>query len=286
MDSVLEVKDLRKEYKEFTLDNISFNIAKGSIMGFIGQNGAGKSTTIKLIMNVINKTSGEIKILGVDNNEEVKKVKNKVGFVYDENYYYEDLTLIDMKRIVSMFYKEWDNNIFNKYLKIFNLNPQKKIKELSKGMKMKYGLALALSHNAELIIMDEPTSGLDPVFRDELLEILSYLRLEKKISIFFSTHITTDIEKIADSITFIDKGKLIFSLPKDEIFRRYALVGGKSELLNADSEKLFLGIKKNILGFEALTNNILKVKELMGNSLEIRKPSLEEIMLYTIREEI
>ena len=255
-------------------------------MGFIGQNGAGKSTTIKLIMNVINKTSGEIKILGVDNNEEVKKVKNKVGFVYDENYYYEDLTLIDMKRIVSMFYKEWDNNIFNKYLKIFNLNPQKKIKELSKGMKMKYGLALALSHNAELIIMEEPTSGLDPVFRDELLEILSYLRLEKKISIFFSTHITTDIEKIADSITFIDKGKLIFSLPKDEIFRRYALVGGKSELLNADSEKLFLGIKKNILGFEALTNNILKVKELMGNSLEIRKPSLEEIMLYTIREEI
>ncbi|EET84215.1 ABC transporter related protein [Clostridium carboxidivorans P7] len=185
MSNILEIKNLRKEYKGFTLDNINFNLPKGFIMGFIGPNGAGKSTTIKLIMNLIKKNSGEIKIFGLDNIKNEKDIKQKIGFVYDENYFYEELTLTEMKNLIAPFYKNWNNAAFNKYMSDFNLPEKKKVKELSKGMKMKFSLAIALSHKAELIIMDEPTSGLDPIFRSEMLDILYSIIQDENKGILF-----------------------------------------------------------------------------------------------------
>jgi ABC-2 type transport system ATP-binding protein len=207
MAPVLEVTNLKKKFKDFTLKNINFTLEKGYIMGFIGPNGAGKSTTIKLIMNLLKKDDGEIKIFGLDNIKYEKEVKNRIGFVFDENYYYEELTVMEMKSVIAPFYKNWNDSIFNKYIKEFSLPPKTKIKELSKGMKMKLSIAVALSHDAELLIMDEPTSGLDPIIRSELLDILTFLIQDENKSVFFSTHITSDLDKIADYITFINNGK-------------------------------------------------------------------------------
>ena len=256
MKYILEVNELRKEFKDFTLDNISFNLEPGYIMGFIGPNGAGKSTTIKLIMNLLKKNSGEIKVFGKDHIKYEKEIKDRIGFVYDQNYYYEDLTINQMKSIVASFYSRWDDAQFNYYLKEFNLNPKSKIKTLSKGMKMKFSLAVALSHHADLIIMDEPTSGLDPVFRREVLDILYDIIQDENKSIFFSTHITTDLEKIADYITFINNGKIVFSKSKDEIMESYAIVKGGLELLDGDTRNKFIGLREGKFGFEGLTDDI------------------------------
>ncbi|MBX4263705.1 ABC transporter ATP-binding protein [Clostridium estertheticum] len=283
MDNILEIKNLNKSYKDFTLDNLTFNVERGSIMGFIGPNGSGKSTTIKLLMNLIKKNSGDINIFGLDNIKHNKEIKQKIGFVYDENYFYEELNIIEMKNILRPFYKSWNDTLFEKYIKEFELPKKNKIKNLSKGMKMKFSLALALCHNAELIIMDEPTSGLDPVFRSELIDILYNVIQDENVSIFFSTHITTDLEKIADYITFINKGKLVFSRTKDEIIENYGMVKGSKELLDNDIRREFVSIKENSFGFEALTKDITKAREIFKGRGIIEKASLEDIMVYTVR---
>lgn len=283
MDYILEVNNLRKEFKNFTLDDISFNLEPGFIMGFMGPNGAGKSTTIKLIMNLLKKNGGEIKVFGKDNIKYEKEIKDRIGFVYDENYYYEDLTINQMKSIVASFYSRWNDNQFNHYIKEFDLNPKAKIKTLSKGMKMKFSLAIALSHNADLIVMDEPTSGLDPVFRREILDILYNIIQDDSKSIFFSTHITTDLEKIADYITFINKGKVVFSKPKDEILENFVIVKGGTELLNRDTKKEFIGLRETKVGFEGLVDNRDKVNRIFGSKVLIEKASLEDIMVYSVR---
>ncbi|MCB2306778.1 ABC transporter ATP-binding protein [Clostridium estertheticum] len=286
MDNILEIKNLNKSYKDFTLDNLTFNVERGSIMGFIGPNGSGKSTTIKLIMNLIKKNSGDINIFGLDNIKHNKEIKQKIGFVYDENYFYEELNIIEMKNILRPFYKRWNDTFFEKYIKEFELPKKNKIKNLSKGMKMKFSLALALCHNAELIIMDEPTSGLDPVFRSELIDILYNVIQDENVSIFFSTHITTDLEKIADYITFINKGKLVFSRTKDEIIENYGMVKGSKELLDNDIRREFVSIKENSFGFEALTKDITKAREIFKGRGIIEKASLEDIMVYTVRGKV
>lgn len=286
MENILEVIGLNKSYREFSLNNISFSLKPGYIMGFIGPNGAGKSTTIKLIMNLIKKDSGNINVFGLDHIKHDKEIKSRIGFVYDENYFYEDLTIGEMKNILAPFYKSWDNKIFNKYIKDFELPSNKKIKELSKGMKMKFSLAIALSHKAELIIMDEPTAGLDPVFRSELLDILYNIIQDENISIFFSTHITTDLEKIADYITFINRGEIVFSETKDKVLENYALVKGSKALLDSDIRKEFIAIRENSFGFEGLTNNPKNIKLLFKQDIVIEKPSLEDIMVYTVRGNI
>jgi len=283
MDYILEVEKLRKEFKNFTLDNISFKLEPGYIMGFIGPNGAGKSTTIKLIMNLLKKDGGSIKIFGKDHVKYEKEIKNRIGFVYDENYYYEDLTINSMKSIVASFYSNWDDNQFNKYMKEFDFNPKAKIKTLSKGMKMKFSLAVALSHNADFIIMDEPTSGLDPVFRREILDILYSVIQDERRSILFSTHITTDLEKIADYITFINKGKIVFSQSKDEILQNYAIVKGGLDILDQDKRREFIGLRETKVGFEALTDNMDKMRRMFGNKVLIERATLEDIMVYSVR---
>ncbi|WP_035288860.1 ABC transporter ATP-binding protein [Clostridium sp. KNHs214] len=287
MENILEIKNVTKEYKNFTLKNINFNLPKGYIMGFIGPNGAGKSTTIKLVMNLIRKNSGEIKIFGLDHIKHEKTIKDRIGFVYDENYYYEDLTINEIRNIIKPFYSKWSDEVFNKYIKDFNLNPKCKIKSLSKGMKTKFALAVALSHQAEFIVMDEPTAGLDPIFRREILDILYDLIQDEQRSIFFSTHITTDIEKISDYITFINNGEIIFSKEKDEILEKYALVKGTREIakdiINGGNREQFIGIKENSFGFEGITMDKEGARRKYGDKIIIEKPSLEDIMLYTVR---
>ncbi|MCK9268057.1 MAG: ABC transporter ATP-binding protein [Alkaliphilus sp.] len=283
MDHILELNNVSKKYKEFQLNNISFNLEKGYIMGLIGPNGAGKSTTIKLIMNLIKKDSGEIKIFGKDYKKDEIAVKERIGFVYDENYFYEDLNLLEMKNIIAPFYKNWDEEAFQKHIKVFNLPLKRKIKELSRGMKMKYSLALALSHKADLIIMDEPTSGLDPIIRNELLGILYDVIQDEEKGILFSTHNTTDLDKIADYITFINNGEMVFSESKDEIMNKYKIIKGGKEILTDDIRKSLIGIKEHNYGFEALTTNSVLLKREFKDEIIIENATLGDIMIYIVR---
>ncbi len=286
MEQILELNQLTKRYKEFSLKDLSFSLERGYIMGFIGPNGAGKSTTIKLIMNLIRKDGGEIKVFGKDHLQYEKEIKEKIGFVYDENYYYEDLNLREMKNIIASFYKNWDEKCFEKYIKLFGLSLKLKIKELSKGMKMKYSLALALSHHAELIIMDEPTSGLDPIVRSELLEILHEIIQDERKSILFSTHITKDLDKVADYITFINDGNLVFSQSKDEIVESYSIIKGDNNILNEEIRKHILGVKQHNFGFEALVKNNNNLVKSLKDSVIYERPTLDDIMIYTVRGNI
>lgn len=283
MNKIIEILNLSKNYKNFQLKNINFSLESGYIMGLIGPNGAGKTTIIKLIMNLIRKDSGEIKLFGLNQDSHQKEIKSRIGFVYDESHYYEELTVEKNSRIISPFYKDWDEDVFQQYLRRFEINPKMKVKQLSKGTKMKFSLAVALSHNADLIIMDEPTSGLDPVFRREILDILYSIIQDENKSILFSTHITTDLDKIADYITFVHQGSIIFSKPKDEILENYRLVKGGLDILENANVNSFVGIRKNNYGFEGLTNQPQEIRKIFGDKIVIEKPTLEDIMVYTVR---
>lgn len=282
MNNVLEINNITKDYKKFKIDNISFNLPKGYIMGFIGANGAGKTTTIKLILNMIKRDSGEIKVFGLDNIREEERIKEQIGVVFDECYYLEDWTLNDVEKAVSMFYKNWNSSIYEKYLKEFNLARDKKVKDLSRGMKMKLMIAVAFSHEAKLLILDEPTSGLDPVARDEFLDILrDYIEDEEK-SVIFSSHITSDIEKIADYITYINNGKIIFTGEKDEFLEKYCIIKGGKEDITESQKKEIIGLRIHSTGFEGL----IELKKAVGFSSKviIEKASLDEIMIYMNKE--
>lgn len=286
MDNVIELRNVNKTFKGFRLENLSMDVKQGFVTGFIGANGAGKSTTIKIIMNLLRPDYGEVKVFGLDYKHHEKAIKERIGFVFDDNVFYEQVTLNEMKRIIAPAYKQWDDTKFNYYIKKFELPLKKKMKTFSKGMKMKASLAFALSHHAELIIMDEPTSGLDPVFRRELLELLHDLMVNGDKTIFFSTHITTDLDRLADYISFIQDGKLIFTKELYKIEEEYAIVKGPTELLDADTEKEFIAVRKANTGFEALTSNIQSVKGVFGEEVIIDRPSLEDIMYYTKRGEV
>lgn len=285
MDSILKVEGLNRSFGEFQLKDVSFSLPRGYIMGFIGPNGAGKTTTIKLIMNLVNRERGEISIFGQDNIKNEKEVKQRIGFVYDENHYYDFLSLQEMKNIIAPFYRDWDEALYQRYLKIFELPARKKIKDLSRGMKMKFSLALALSHRAELIIMDEPTSGLDPVFRSELLEILQNEIQDENRGILFSSHITSDLERIADYICFINNGQIVFSQTCDELREKYLLVKGPLDLLDEPARQLMLNIKENDFGFEGLSDQPERIRRLLGNQALYESPSLDQIVLYTVRRD-
>jgi ABC-2 type transport system ATP-binding protein len=280
MTPLLEIKNLRKNYTAFSLKDISFTLERGFIMGFIGPNGAGKSTTIKLILNLIKKDGGEIKIFGKDNIKNEREVKNKIGFVLDESYYYEDVTLLEMKNIVAPFYKEWDDEVFHRHLKNFNLPAEKKIKELSKGMKMKYSLAIALSHHADLLIMDEPTSGLDPLVRSELLDILTELIQDENKGVLFSTHITSDLDKVADYVALIRDGEIVLNDSKDDILERHGLVKGPKEILKQLDSDNVIGVRENRYGFEALVLDKNRVLKRFKEGVMTEKPTLDDILIY------
>ncbi|MBS4205930.1 ABC transporter ATP-binding protein [Lederbergia citrea] len=283
MENIIEINGLSKKFKDFELKNVSFNFKKGYIMGLIGPNGAGKSTLIRCLMDLMQIDNGEIKLFGTTHSENTKEIKQRIGFVYDDSHFYEDLTLEKNKRIIAPFYRDWDEKAFKAYTVKFDLPMKKKVKHLSKGMKMKFAIAISLSHHPELVILDEPTSGLDPVFRRELLDILLEIIQDENKSIFFSTHITTDLEQIADYITFINNGELIFSKEKDEIFKEYRLVKGPRDLCKNIESLEPVGVRKTDVGFEALVTNLEKADSHLLQQLYIERPSLEDIMYYTVR---
>ena len=281
MENVIEIQNVHKSFEGFQLKDLTLTVKKGFVTGFIGGNGVGKSTTIKLIMNLLQPDSGTISVFGLNYKEHEKEIKQRIGFVYDEIVFYDHLTLAEMKEIVKRSYVNWDDQLFNDYVKTFNLPLTKKIKSFSKGMMMKASLSIALSHHAELIIMDEPTSGLDPIFRRELLDILHQLMQDGNKTIFFSTHITTDLDTIADYITFIHQGEHIFTKELYQIEEEYAIVKGGLDLLDQETEKEFISIRKSNYGFEALTANKARAEEIFGEMVLIEKPTLEDIMYYT-----
>ncbi|WP_306008762.1 ABC transporter ATP-binding protein [Bacillus sp. MMSF_3353] len=281
MNAVLEVKNLNKAYDNFSLKDVTFSLNQDCITGFIGTNGSGKTTTIKAILGLVLKDSGEINFLEKDIDKHERKSKNKIGVVLDEGYFYDELTLKEMKNVIAPSYTEWDEQVFLKYIKQFNLNLGQKISTLSKGMRMKFAVALALSHHADLLIMDEPTSGLDPLVRSELIDILLDFMKEPGKSVFFSTHITSDLDKIADMIILIDDGQILIDEEKDALVESHALVKGDNQLINNQTEKLFLNLSQTKYGFEGITHKIDDVCRLMPGVL-MERPTIENIMLSYI----
>ncbi|WP_067838168.1 ABC transporter ATP-binding protein [Amphibacillus sediminis] len=280
MEHVVELKNVTKKFKGFSLKPINLQVRRGFVTGFIGANGAGKSTTIKMMMNLLKPDAGKVKLFGLDYQTHERAIKERIGFVYDGNVFYEGLNLKDIKRIVGPAYKRWDDKVFYRYVEQFELPLNKAIKTFSKGMQMKASLAIALSHHAELIIMDEPTAGLDPIFRRELLDLLQEIMLDGSRTIFFSTHITTDLDRIADYIAFINNGEMMFNQSIHDIAENYQLVKGGVDLLDRDTEKAFVHIHRTSTGFQALTDNIEAVKKTFGDSVVMERASLEDMMYY------
>lgn len=285
MKNVLEIKNLRKDYGDFRLKDVSFSVPRGYIMGLIGPNGAGKTTTIKAILNQIRRDAGEILLWGKDNVQHEIELKNRIGVVLDEGYFYGHLSLKRMKALIAPFYRTWDEREYRRRIADFRLDEGRKISELSKGMRMKYAIALALSHGADLLIMDEPTSGLDPMVREELLELLRRMIQDENKAVFFSTHITSDLDKVADRIALIHDGKLLFNKTKDELMDAHALVKGPLPLLTGPAEALFVGIRKSDYGFEALTNDRAAARRLLGEGAVFERASVEDLMLYYVRRD-
>ncbi|MDG5786145.1 ABC transporter ATP-binding protein [Evansella sp. AB-P1] len=280
MENIVDLKNVSKTFKGFSIENINLQLKQGFVTGFIGANGAGKSTTIKMMMNLLKPDSGEIKLFGLNYKEHEKEIKERIGFVYDGNVFFEGLNLKDIKRIVGPAYKQWDDTLFKQYVEKFELPLNKPMKTFSKGMQMKASLAIALSHHAELIIMDEPTAGLDPIFRRELLDLLQELMMDSNRTIFFSTHITSDLDRIADYIAFIQHGDLVFHKSIHDVAENYAIVKGAIDLLDSDTEKAFIRVRRTPTGFQALTDNTATVKDTFGDTVVIDRASLEDIMYY------
>lgn len=279
MNYVLEVNNLTKTYgKKQILNQVQFQIYEGCITGFIGINGAGKTTTIKSLLGLIKPEQGEIKIFGMDLKEHEKEIKERIGVVFDNGYLYDDLSILDMKRILASAYKDWDEGKFQNFMERFSLNTKEKIRNLSKGMRMKCALAYALSHHADLLIMDEPTSGLDPRVRKQLLDILKEFVEEEGKSVFFSTHITNDLDKVADEIVMIHEGKILFQEEKDSLLDKHALVKGDKKWLDQNTRGFFLNLEEKGFHFEGITDHRKQIRELMPEAV-IEKPNMEDIML-------
>ena len=279
----IEMSDIKKSFKDFTIENFNLKVEKGFITGFIGPNGSGKTTTIKLIMNLIKPENGNIKIFGKDvrNNEE--EIRERIGFVYAENTYYDHLTVKQTGDLIAPFYRKWDTDVFLSYVTLFQLPKNKKVKKLSTGMKVKLSLAIALSHSADLIILDEPTSGLDPIVRSEVLNILHEIILDENKTVLFSSHITSDLDKIADTIAFINDGKLVFNQAKDDILLKYKIVKGPSSILDNELRSLLISYHETPVGFEGLSFHYETFVELFGDQILIEPASLEEIVVYIVK---
>ena len=278
---ILEVRDLCKRYPGFQLADVSFTLPRGYIMGLIGPNGAGKTTTLKLILGALHRDGGTIRAFGLDPAREGAALRSRIGFVHDEPRFYRQLTLAQNAALVARFYRTWGDEEFRRLAVAFELPLDKRFGDLSHGNKTKFALALALSHRAELVVLDEPTSGLDPVFRRDLLDTLTELLQNERASILFSTHITSDLERIADYITLIQDGRIVFSEAKDEILERWALVKGGLEQLESLPPNYFRGLHRGAHGFEALTDDATAARRQLGDSVVIDRATLDDVVLYT-----
>jgi ABC-2 type transport system ATP-binding protein len=277
---VLSVSNLNKKYEAFQLKDVSFSMEPGRIMGFIGRNGAGKTTTMKSMLNLVHTEGGSIRFFGMEMKEHEFEIKQRISCIFGAANYYVQSKLGTIADVYRRFYKTWDDAVYQSYLKDFELDPQKKIKQLSQGMSIKFALALALSHHAELLILDEPTSGLDPVSRDELLSIFEQIVDQEGVSILFSTHITSDLDKNADDITYIKNGQIVASQEKECFVDSYRLVEGSSERLPEPFKQKLVGYHERKGEFSGLLRKG-DLAELQG--LKISPADLEAIMVYTER---
>ncbi len=282
-ENAVEIKNVTKRYDGFTLDNITFNVPKGSIMGFVGQNGAGKTTTIRSMLNIIRPDEGSISLLGLDHIKDEFEIKKRIAVVFDELPFHEVFTVKDMGRIFEGLYDGWDNKVYSQYIERFQLPFRKKLGEFSKGMKMKLQIACALSHNAEILIMDEPTTGLDPVVRDEILHIfMEYLQNGER-SILMSSHITSDLEKIADSVCFIDRGKILLSGYKDEILETHGLLKCAKEKLSDIDTADIISVRTNAFGAEVMVSDRDSASRKYSGCV-IDPVSLDDVMLFYVHK--
>ena len=275
--ALLEVEGLTKRYPGFTLDSVSFRLETGYIMGFIGRNGAGKTTTLKSMLGLVHADAGSVRIDGTEYREDEHLAKQKLGVAFGGVDYYPRARLSDIARVTRRFYEVWDETQYRALLQRFQLDEKKRVRELSQGMKVKFSLALALSHNAKLLLLDEPTRGLDPVSREELIELLQHIVEDGEHSILFSTHITSDLEKCADYITYIRGGRIAASTDLDSFKSEYRLVRGTRAQLTEPLVQKFIGARKNAFGFTALA----KAEDAAAmEGLEIAPADLESIMIY------
>lgn len=281
MNNILEVSGLKKSYGNFALKDVAFSLPEGCITGFIGINGAGKTTTLRTLLHLTQKEAGTVQFFGLDIDRNEKQIKDRLGIVLDDGCFYEELSLEEMKSVIAPAYTAWSERDFKQYLDMFSLDPKQKINTLSKGMRMKYALALALSHEAELLIMDEPTSGLDPLIRSQLLQILTDYMNKGGKGVFFSTHITSDLDKIADILIMIDNGRIVFQEEKDTLLDTYRIVKGDVRALTADVRKLFLNISETAFGFTGVTKQVAEVQRFIPDAM-IERPTVEDIMLGNI----
>ena len=280
MDTILKVENLNKNYPSFSLKDVSFEVKPGEIMGFIGRNGAGKTTTLKSIMNLIHYESGQISAFDLDMSEHELENKQRIGFALSELNYYPNRTIRQLMNVTKRFYKNFDEIKFEQVCNLFNLNIDKKLEELSSGMKVKYSVAIALSHKAELLILDEPTSGLDPVSRDEILDIFREIVKNKDRAILFSTHITSDLDKCASNITYIHEGEILYTGTKKDFVNSYLFVKDKTK--NKNLEKEYIAYKE----LDDFTEGLIEAKNkdvFIKNGVTPVEPDLEQIMVYLER---
>ena len=280
MEEILRLENVNKKYPSFSLKDVSFAIKPGEIMGFIGRNGAGKTTTLKCIMNLLHYESGSIQAFETDMTANELENKQRIGFALSELNYYPNRTIKQLMNVTKRFYKNFDEKKFEEVCKVFNLDVNKKLEELSSGMKVKYSVAIALSHKAELLILDEPTSGLDPVSREEVLDIFREIVKSGDRAILFSTHITSDLDKCASNITYIHNGQIVFTGKKKDFVNSYLFV--KDKTMNKDLEKEYIAYKElddRIEGLISVNNKEVFIQ----NNIKPREPDLEEIMIYLER---
>ncbi len=284
MTNCIEIKGLCKSYGDFALKDIDLTLPGGSILGLIGENGAGKTTTIKCILNLIRRDAGEIALLGHDNIKEEQLAKQDVGIVLDECFFHDTLRPLDVGRVLAPAYKDWDGELFRSYLKKFGLPEKKLIKEFSRGMKMKLSLSAALAHRPKLLLLDEATAGLDPVVRDEILdEFLGFIQDEDH-AILMSSHITSDLEKVADYIAYIHRGQVVLSDAKDAILDSYGRVGCTAAQLEAIAPDDVLRVRKGAFGAEALVQDRAAFARKYPMLL-VERTTLEDIMLFVAKGE-
>ena len=280
--NILEVTGLCKSYRDFALKDITFSVPEGCIAGFIGVNGAGKTTTLKSILGLVQPSAGQIRVFGLDMATDEKEIKDRIGVVFDDGQFYMELTLKEMKNVLAAAYSSWSESDFAGWLDRFELSPRQKISELSKGMRMKFALALAISHKAELLLMDEPTSGLDPLIRAEFLHVLTDYMEQGGKGVLFSTHITSDLDKVADMLVMIDRGRIAFQEEKDALMDSYRIIKGDPAMLSEETRKLFLKLDENTFGFTGITKEADRVMKLMPGVLSERA-AVEDIMLANLR---
>lgn len=283
--NVIEIKNVTKDYGDFKLDKVSFSVPEGSVCGFIGQNGAGKTTTIKLLLDVIGADEGEIFLFGENIKKDSARLREDIGVVFDEMGFHEFMTGKDINIMMKHVYKNWDEQVFFDYLKRFSLPRKKKCGDFSRGMRMKLQIAVALSHKAKLLVMDEPTSGLDPIVRNEMLQIFREFVVEEDHTIFLSSHITGDLEKLADEVVFINGGKIVLNGNKDDILEKHGLLKCKKDELSKVSESLIVTSQPGTFGVEVLVNDKHACSKLYPD-MTIEPASLEDIMLFYVNKNV